>query len=433
MKNISQNIFILPRKGGMNVDVHVFPFQGEKPDETLLEHLRNAAKIPSVLRVIGLPNLSPKQTFVSGCVVATENTIVPGIISADINAGIRLIATSLKASEIRVAQFEQGFRKAIPLGENGTNILLHEGDFRLVLEFGISALADIALRNSAIRESRIETDEESDIRRTNDGGSLSASSSSISHHTIELAHKQLGTIGGADHSIDILSVEGIFDEKVSSSLSISKDQVVISFSAGSRSLGHYVMEEYVRLAREINGERAPERGLCHLDANSNEAEMYFQAYNCACNFAYANRQIITALIRHELRKFSGATQMPLVLDIPYYTLTGEQHNQRRLWVHRCAVAKTIPPDDKGKHGSIVLLKGSLNGSSYILSAGKESTAALNSININSGSASSAYKSTDLHLKSSMHKNADDVVRSLVNLGLVNIVARLKSLSSICSV
>jgi len=429
MKNVPENMLVIPRKTGMNVDVHAFFTPSEKPDDALIEHLRNISRISGILRVIALPNFSPENNFVSGIAIGAEKVIIPGIIGGGINAGIRLLSVPVKTNEIRIQQLESAIGKVVHAGEHGEGIRFHEGDIRLILELGISALSDVAARSPAIGAVRIANDEEADMKKTQDSGSLVASSASISHRAIEPVLNKIGVLESGEHSVDFLSVEGVFNNKIAAELGISKNQLLVSFSSGSQAIGHQVAEEYMRIAREMGGENAPERILCHLNAYLPEGEAYLDAYSCVSNFAYVNRQIITAIIRHELRKILGNIAMPLLLDIPYNILGNEKHGQKQLWVHRRGVAKTLPPDDKGRHGSIILISGHRGGASYILTAGNKSNIALNSININVGYSQAAGKHVAQSQKALPHRNIDDVVRMLVDSGLADIVARLKSIAS----
>ena len=371
MKKNSENSFCISRKGGMKVDVQVFSSEAGPANSSALEHLRNASKLPSVVRVIGLPNLTRENAFVCGCVVGTESILVPGIVGEDPNAGIRLISTPLKAGDVGPRQFAAAVRKAVPLAKKSANVKIHEGDFRLLLEFGIAGLQDVTNKSGSFWEARIEAEEESDARKTEGEGSVLSNSSSISHHAIERGQNQLGTVGGTGHFIDIQVVEGIFDEEAGEELGLFRDQLVVTFSAGSRAFGHQVTEEYVKLARGLSGEKAPERGLSFFDAECTEAESYLHALGCAANFAFVNRQIITALIRNAIRRVVGKQVMPLICDVPYNTLRHEEHGQREIWVHRRGAARALPLDSVRlrEPGAIAVISGPPMGASYILCAG----------------------------------------------------------------
>lgn len=429
MKNLPKNMTLIQRKGGMNIDVHAFFMPSEKADENLIQHLRNAAGIPGATNVVALPNLSLEHGFISGMVFGAEKVIVPGIIGGDINAGIRLFSANVKTNEIRIPQIESALRKAIPVVENASGIRLNEGDFHLILELGISAISDVSNRSAVISACRNPHDEEADAKKTPDNGSLVASTASIPHRAIEHALNKLGTAAGAGHYIDLLSVEGIFDEKISSEAGISKNQLMIAFSSGSNAIGHQIAEEYIRIAHTKNDNNPPERNLCHFNEGTPEAEAYLDAYACASNFAYANRQIISSIIRSEIRKILGNIAITLIFDTPFNTLSNELFAQKKLWMHRRGATRMEPPDDKGRHGSLFFIHGQRGSASYILTAGKNSSITMNSLNINTGY-KTAGQNPSASQKQLPYHNIDEMVHLLVDSGLADIVARLKSLTLI---
>ena len=159
-----------------------------------------------------------------------------------------------------------------------------------------------------------------------------------------------------------------------------------------------------------------------------EAEAYLDAYYCACNFAYVNRQVISSIVRNKLRKILGNIAMPLLMDMPYNILRKEQLQQKNLWIHRRAVSRVEPPDDKGRSGTLIFISGYPSGASYLLSAGSKSPIALNSISVNAGYKSQTYK--DSSANTLPHRSIDEVVRLLVDSGIAEIVARLKSIAII---
>ncbi len=432
MKKINDNRFVICRKGRMNVDVDVFFPPRKEPDKAALEHLRNASRLPSAIRVAGLPNLTSESSFVSGCVVGTSDIIVPGIIGEDINAGIRLISTPVKAGDVRFQQIDGEIRKAVPFGEKSTNLKMHEGDFRLLLEFGIAGLSDVTNKAGGFWKARVESEEESDAQKTEENGSVPSTSSSISHHAIKRGQNQLGTAGGTGHLIDIQTVEGIFDDKAAKELGLFKDQLVITFNAGSRGFGHQVTEDYVRLARDLNGEKAPERELSFFETQSGEAEPYLQAYGCAANFAFVNRQLITTLIRYAVRKVTGRKPMPLICDVAYNTLRYEEHGSRRIWVHRrgAGIAMATVGIALRNPGSMVVISGSPSSASYLVAAGEKCGLTLNSLCINAGFTPQRDEATNSKGYVTSRRSVDGIIRCLVDSGLVRIIARLKSLTHI---
>src|ERR1041384_1837262 len=74
----------------------------------------------------------------------------------------------------------------------------------------------------------------------------------------------------------------------------------------------------------------------------------------AANFAFANRQIITAGIRR-----AWPEQIDIVYDVAHNIAKVEEHDGRRLVVHRKGATRAFP-------GQPVLIPGSMGTASYLL-------------------------------------------------------------------
>ena len=407
----------IQRKGGMAVDVNALLLPGEDLDGEIQNHLRNIAKLPGTMRVSALPNIAEQHALAGGFVYASDRAIVPGVLGDDLYAGARILSTSLSASDVRLQELEKSIRSSVPFGEKSTNLKLHEGDIRLILEFGIAGLSEIGAQSGPFWQLRNESEEESDARATEQSGSFLTNSSVLSHHAIERAQNQLGTAGGAGHFIEALAVDGIFDKHIAGSLQLFKDQLLVSLCSGSRGLGRQAMEDFTRLARELNGDSAPERELAFFTLDSPEGETYMQAVQCVANFAFANRQVITTLVRGALRKIIGNKSVHLTCDASHNSLRREEHNGRRLWVHRRNVCGVSPEGGStpGKPGAVSILSGAPDGASYILKVGTNSATVLNSLPSDAGKPG---------------RNVDRIVRCLVDSGVAEIVARLRPLATI---
>ena len=71
---------------------------------------------------------------------------------------------------------------------------------------------------------------------------------------------------------------------------------------GSRGLGHQVASDYIKLMEDEYGwKNLPDRELINAPINSELGKKYFSAMNCAANFAFANKQLITHWVRENLK------------------------------------------------------------------------------------------------------------------------------------
>jgi tRNA-splicing ligase RtcB len=110
----------------------------------------------------------------------------------------------------------------------------------------------------------------------------------------------------------------------------------------------------------------------------------------AANFAFANRQVIAAYVRHSLRsRFGRDLALPLVYDVTHNMVKREEHGGKDLWVHRKGATRAFPPERMAgtpfaDTGQPVLIPGSMGTASYLLLAGEGGAEALWSVNHGAG-------------------------------------------------
>jgi len=104
----------------------------------------------------------------------------------------------------------------------------------------------------------------------------------------------------------------------------------------------------------------PDRELACAPLRSPEGECYLAAMAAAANFAFANRQIITAGVRRAWRHELGeSSNVEIVYDIAHNIAKSEKHDGRDVVVHRKGATRAFP-------GQPVLIPGSMGTASYLL-------------------------------------------------------------------
>ncbi|HUP44827.1 MAG TPA: RtcB family protein, partial [Thermoanaerobaculia bacterium] len=194
-----------------------------------------------------------------------------------------------------------------------------------------------------------------------------ADPAAVSAGAKERGGDQLGTIGSGNHFVEVDLVETIYDEDEARRFGISRDQVVIQIHTGSRGLGHQVATDSIRImmkAMPRYGIRLPDRELACAPLRSPEGLTYLTAMAAAANFAFANRQIIAGGLRRAWRHELGSEErLDLLYDVAHNVAKVEEHEGRRLVVHRKGATRAFP-------GQPVLIPGSMGTASYLL-AGRE--------------------------------------------------------------
>jgi len=385
LKRLDEYVWEIPQnfKRGMRVPARIFAdeilLQKMREDLTL-EQAANVACLPGIYKYsIVLPDGHQGYGFPIGGVAAfdaEEGVISPGGVGYDINCGVRLIRTNLSKEEVQKVLprlLEELFRN-VPSGVGST------GKLRLSTKE-----LDEALVGGAKWAVERGYGWDEDYKLCEEEGAMpGANPDLISPRAKERGRPQLGTLGSGNHFLEIQYVDKIYNPEVAKLLGIEYEgQVTVMVHTGSRGFGHQVCSDYLRVmerAAHKYGIRLPDRELACAPANSREAEEYFQAMQCAANFAWANRQLITHWVRESFQKVFGRDaenlDMHLIYDVAHNIAKLEEHRvdgkRVKVFVHRKGATRAFPPghpDIPAKYrriGQPVLIPGSMGTASYLL-------------------------------------------------------------------
>ncbi|HEX2062309.1 MAG TPA: RtcB family protein [Thermoanaerobaculia bacterium] len=325
-----------------------------------LEQLVNVATLPGIRKyAIAMPDVHEGYGFPIGGVAAVgvkDGAISPGGIGYDINCGVRLLrSSSLSFGDIqpRLEKLAHSVAREIPSGVGrGGPVRLKGEDL------------DLILRDGAKRAVAMGHGTPEDLRQIESGGCLdNADPRAVSEAARERGHDQLGTIGSGNHFVEIDRVERIFDEEEAERLGIVLDGIVVQIHTGSRGLGHQVATDAIKVmmkAMPAYGITVADRELACAPIASKEGQRYLEGMAAAANFAFANRQVITAGIRrawaHEFRDDTLA----IVYDVAHNVAKVERYpDVGEVVVHRKGATRAFP-------GQPVLIPGSMGTASYLL-------------------------------------------------------------------
>jgi tRNA-splicing ligase RtcB len=301
--------------------------------------------------------------------------ISPGGIGYDINCGVRLMTSSLRAEEAEphLRALAQALYANCPsgVGVKGS-IPLTQKELDRVCRMG----SDWALKSGYA--------ETEDLPRTEEGGRIEgADPAAVSARAKERGRPQLGTLGAGNHFIEVDRVEQVFHSEAASILGLSEGGLALQIHCGSRGFGHQVCTDYVREFQEAvqrYGIRLPDRELVCAPLNSPEGKRYVAAMACAANYAFANRQILAHHARRSFEQvFAGKLkgwQLRQVYDIAHNMGKIEDHTvdgqRMRVCVHRKGATRAFGPGFEGLPpdlrplGQPVLVPGSMGTASWVL-------------------------------------------------------------------
>ncbi|MBI2554757.1 MAG: RtcB family protein [Candidatus Rokubacteria bacterium] len=344
-----------------------------------LEQVANAACLPGIVKAsLAMPDIHQGYGLPVGGVVATDaerGVVSPGGVGYDINCGVRLLRTNLRASDVqpRLRQLVDGLYQAIPAGVGSRGRLkLAPADQRRVVETGA---------RWAVGHGFGDAD---DLARIESNGCLQgADPDAVSPKAYERGKSQLGTLGSGNHFVEIQVVEETYDERAAAALGLFPEQVTVMIHTGSRGLGHQVCTDYLRRlegALRRFGIWLPDRQLACAPLDSTEAMEYLGAMRAAANFAFANRQCLAHWVRDVFaRVFSASPSGPgigLVYDVAHNIAKTEEHEvdgrRQRVVVHRKGATRAFPPhhpelvEAYRAIGQPVLIPGDMGRYSYVL-------------------------------------------------------------------
>lgn len=389
-----ENDFLLrvPRQGRMNVDAWIYAGKDLRPEDSAVAQLKDAASLPGVLHALGMPDIHQGYGVPIGSVVATPDIIVPAAVGYDINCGMRLLLTSLRADETDVKTLAHSISRDVPLGEGKSNVALKRSDFEAVLAGGLSALVGLKPGGHRVWEFFDPDGEKINLDRVEDRGSMEGGIEAVPAHAIERGIDQLGTLGGGNHFIELQEVGDVYDRALAERFGIFAGQLAIMIHSGSRGFGHEVGGHYMKLAKQHNEEHGgqnPSPSLSFLPADAKPGRDYVSAMRAAANFAFVNRSLMAALAAGNLIAHYPEARVRLLYDVPHNIAKLETHGRDMIWVHRKGSTRALdkrhmkdtPFSDTGQP---VLIPGSMGTASYVLAGVETGVKSLYSVNHGAG-------------------------------------------------
>jgi tRNA-splicing ligase RtcB len=467
-----KNRTVLPRQGDMRVDVTVYGARAivDAVEPEALQQLRDAACLPGVIGVAGMPDIHTGYGLPIGGVMAVDARdplaiVSPGAVGVDINCGVRSITTPLTCDEARpkLRAILQGVLTVVGTGVGGktrSDIGRVSGDdFRKLVEKGVPWV---------VKQGYVTT---GDVARTEDLGALEpAAMEAVSARAVERGAGQVGTLGSGNHFLEIQRVAEVYDEHLANGMGYFQDQAVVMIHCGSRGFGEQTCQDYLRVmegAMARYGIHPPTKHLASAPITSPEGQAYLRAMACAANYAWVNRQVIMHEVRGVFQRLFGLRydDLQLVYDVAHNIAKFEEHDGRRLLIHRKGATRAFPaghslvPREYRDIGQPAVIPGSMGTASFVVVGTQTAlTETWGSVNHGSGRVMSRTAALGrrghggrvaeeafhqamqgiifmsgsgenmLDEAPQVYKNSLDVVDSLASIGLVTKVVRLMPLA-----
>ncbi|MBD3295987.1 MAG: RNA-splicing ligase RtcB [Candidatus Omnitrophica bacterium] len=341
----------------------------------------NAAHLPGIVRAsMAMPDIHWGYGLPIGGVVATDiadgGVVTPGGVGYDINCGVRILRSRLNKEDVesRIDRLVDALYAGVPSGVGSTgDIRAGSKDEKKILTTG----ARWAVERGYGWQSDLDNCEEN-------GAIGGADPSMVSERALKRGKKQPGTLGSGNHFLEVQVVDEIYRKDLADVFGLTPGMITTMIHTGSRGLGHQICGDYahgmVSSMRNFDI-KVPDRQLSCVPVDSGPGQRYLGAMRCAANYAWANRQTITGLVRKAFEKVFGEKAeklgMHLLYDVAHNIAKIEEHEvdgeMRKLCVHRKGATRAFPPghpEIPRKYrdtGQPVIIPGDMGRCSYILS------------------------------------------------------------------
>lgn len=276
-------------------------------EEGALKQARNLANLPFAYKWIAImPDSHEGFGMPIGGVLAAQDVIVPNAVGVDIGCGMLAARTNLpEVAAEGLRQVLAGIRSQVPVGF--------------------------------------------EHNRTDQpwSGFDHAPDAPIIQQELSSARRQLGTLGGGNHFIEVQKG--------------SDGWIWIMIHSGSRNFGLKTANQYHKTAQSLCDRKRytlPDRDLAFLPMETREGEEYYRAMNYCCEFARANRALMMERVGEVLTQVTGAKILETI-NIHHNYAALETHYGHQVLVHRKGATRA-------SRDTVGIIPGSMGSSSYIV-------------------------------------------------------------------
>jgi tRNA-splicing ligase RtcB (3'-phosphate/5'-hydroxy nucleic acid ligase) len=301
--------------------------RGVPVEDAARKQLANTARMPFVFRhVAAMPDVHLGIGATVGSVIATQKAIIPAAVGVDIGCGMMAVRTSLTAIQLpdRLSDLRARIERAVPHGFVTVRGASRKGAWESPPESVVSRWRPLADRLARIqaRRPRLKGKE---------------------------AHKQLGTLGGGNHFVE---------------LCLDENQAVwIMLHSGSRGIGNLIGQVFIELARQDMRRHSinlPDRDLAYLEEGTEYFDEYVEAMTWAQVYAAENRHAmmdnIVAAMRESLPPFEVGA---VAVNCHHNYVARERHFGEEVWLTRKGAVRAGA-------GELGIIPGSMGARSYIV-------------------------------------------------------------------
>jgi tRNA-splicing ligase RtcB len=368
-------------------------------EDQAMRQLHNVANLPWVHGVAVMPDVHYGKGATVGSVIAMRDAVSPAAVGVDIGCGMSAVRTSLTASELPddLGALRRRIESAVPVGFG-----LHDTPVNPATVHGVGGWAPFW---------RAFGDLHPGVRALRDR-----------------AARQLGSLGGGNHFIEVCLEQGGPDE----------GRVWLMLHSGSRNIGKELAERHMAVARKLpHNADLPDPDLAVFVAGTPEMEAYRRDLFWAQDYAARNRATMVALVKRALTDAVPGTRFDDAISCHHNYVAEETYDGVDLLVTRKGAIRA-------GSGDLGIIPGSMGTGSYIV-RGRGNPASFRSASHGAGRrmsrnrAKKAYTAADLAAQTAgvecrkdsgvvdeipaAYKDIESVIKAQTDL--VEVVAHLK--------
>jgi tRNA-splicing ligase RtcB len=277
-----------------------------------LDQLKNISSLPWVFHhVAAMPDVHYGKGATVGSVIAMKGAVSPAAVGVDIGCGMAAVRTSLKAADLpdNLHALRSELERVIPVG---------------------------------FHQHRDPIDRPEDRKFWDEFHQLTPAVKDL----FDKARKQLGTLGGGNHFIELC-----LD---------TDERVWMMLHSGSRNIGKSLAEIHIGRAKKLaHNQDLPDRDLAVFLAGTREMEEYRRDLFWAQRYAMKNREAMLDLYGAVLRRFRPEVQFGEAVLCHHNYVAEETHFGEEVLVTRKGAIRA------GK-GDLGIIPGSMGTRSYIV-------------------------------------------------------------------
>jgi tRNA-splicing ligase RtcB len=277
--------------------------------------LRNVSRLPCLFRHVALmPDAHLGKGSMVGSVVATKDAVIPATVGVDIGCGMMAVKTPFKSEILdgKLKELRLAIEEAIPVGFKDYRDPVNESDDWT----GWESFTEL---HQGVQDRRAK------------------------------AMKQLGTLGGGNHFIEVcLDTENF---------------VWLMLHSGSRNIGKELADRHISTARSLwKLSELPAPDLAYFIQGTSEFAAYWEDLKWAQGYAMKNREIMMSHLLKVFNKMFNHRQPfkpEMAVNCHHNYVALEKHYGEKVFVTRKGAINA----DKGVYG---IIPGSMGAKSFIV-------------------------------------------------------------------